>query len=88
MPRFWTMRNPRSTAKVERLIAVAAVAVTAFAFAQPPVLTLAGLDFAGSAGIGQPVDPLATGSLAGTTNGAVSHVHGLAGTLKALRARD
>ena len=79
----------RALVRAERLIAIAAVAATAYGFTQPQVLMLAGLDF------GQPqamvgIDPVATGSVARKDPAAAAppRIHGLAGTLKALRSRE
>lgn len=75
-----------SIVTAERLITIGAVALTAFGFAQPQVLALAGFDFDKlhvAAEHGTDFTP--TGSI-GTS--APLPIHGLAGTLKPLRARN
>ena len=73
--------------RAERVIAITAVALTAFGFAQPQVLALAGLDFA------KPVSSLA-GQIDRTPTGSVTRsddappIHGLAGVLKPLRQKN
>lgn len=76
-------RRPMVTA--ERVIAVAAVAITAFGFAQPQIMALAGLDFDRQHVARRATDPAPTGSIAPA---AKPVVHGLAGTLLPLRGRE
>ena len=77
----------RPVVTAERFIAVAAVALTAFAFAQPQVLALTGLDFdRPHARAERMTDPSPTSSI--MLASARPTVHGLSGTLKPLRARD
>lgn len=82
----------RPYVKAERLVAIAAVAATAFGFAQPQVLILAGLDFERpSMNVRHGVDPTPTGAIATPADigrPTTATVHGLAGTLKALRAHN
>ena len=84
-----TYRRPFVT--TERLIAIAAVAVTAFGFAQPQVLALAGLDFERPGlAIRHGIDRTPIGSVAKAlgSDRPENTIHGLAGTLKPLRSRD
>ncbi len=76
-------RRPVVTA--ERVIAVAAVAITAFGFAQPQIMALAGLDFEKQHVATRSTDPAPTGSIAPAGKPVV---HGLAGTLLPLRGRE
>ena len=70
------VRRPVVTA--ERVIAVLAVTITAFGFAQPPMMALAGLDFDKQHVATRSTDPSPTGSITLATKPVV---HGLAGTL-------
>ena len=78
-------RRPYVTA--ERLITIGAVALTAFGFAQPQVLALAGFDFEKQHALAErATDPIATGSI--SVDPTPPRIHGLAGTLKPLRGRE
>ena len=86
---------PKITA--ERLIACGAVAVTAAGFAQPQIMSLAGLSFDRTPKMfaGKATDPMPTGTIAGPESHDVAAarrsdaiVHGLAGTLRALRGKE
>ena len=77
------VRRPIVTA--ERVIAVLAVGITAFGFAQPQMMALAGLDFEKQHVATRSTDPEPTGSIAPA---AKPVVHGLAGTLLPLRGRE
>lgn len=81
--KFPLFRRPVVTA--ERVIAVAAVAITAFGFAQPQIMALAGLDFDRQHVAMRSTDPAPTGSIAPA---AKPVVHGLSGTLLPLRGRE
>lgn len=82
----------RSTVRIERLIAIAAVGLTVVGFAQPKMRSLAGLDFAAAPASGPAIDRMPTGSIALTPqlrlgSDDAAQVHGLAGTLKPLRSK-
>ena len=90
-PSLW----PRITA--ERVIACGAVLVTAAGFAQPQIMTLAGLGFDRNPQMfaGKPTDPTPTGTIERPESHSEAAarrsdviIHGLAGTLRALRGKD
>lgn len=85
MPKSPLFSRPVVTA--EKCITIAAVALTAFVFAQPQVLALAGFDFDMQHTTAERAnDRSPTGSI--KLASAHPLVHGLSGTLKPLRARD
>ena len=92
MSAFRTMRNPRIAGGVRQLVALAAIGTAALGLAQPRVMRLAGLDFAHSPSAARPmntalIDMAPTGTVE-PRPGDASRIHGLAGTLKALRHHD
>ena len=82
-PRVQSPLFSRPVVTAERVIAVAAVAITAFGFAQPQIMALAGLDFEKQHIATRSTDPSPTGSI---TPQAKPVVHGLSGTLLPLRS--
>lgn len=82
-PRVQSSLFSRPVVTAERVIAVAAVAITAFGFAQPQIMALAGLDFEKQHVATRATDPVPTGSIAAAPKPVI---HGLSGTLLPLRS--
>lgn len=76
----------------ERTLAIGAMAILGIGFAQPAVMTMAGLSFTDTRFASSKIDPTPTGSVAPAGAQSLSHaekfVHGLTGVIKRLRDRD
>lgn len=85
-------RRYRFVVTPERTLAVGAMIIVGIGFAQPTVMTMAGLNFTDTKFASSKIDPTPTGSVAPASAHTASHaekfVHGLTGVIKRLRDRE